>query len=199
MSLFNKIKSHFKSDGLVFFIYKIRSRAINKIFNSFYKYVYKKNVSFYWSNIKVINHFRMEIGNNFQTGRSCWLEAVNNNSKLIIGDNVIIADWVHIAALDRVTISSGCLMGSKVFITDHFHGKTTNISVHSLSPNDRQLYSKGPVFIDENVWLGDGVVVLPNVKIGRGSIIGSNSVVTKDIPPYSIAVGIPAKVIQSSN
>ncbi|PHM66218.1 exopolysaccharide biosynthesis protein [Xenorhabdus stockiae] len=199
MSIFNKIKYHFKSDGLVFFIYKIRSRVVNKIFNSFYKYVYKKNISFYWSDIKIINYCCMKIGDNFQAGRSCWLEAVNNSSELIIGDNVVIADWVHIAALNKVTISSGCLMGSKVFITDHFHGKTTDISIHSLPPNDRQPYSKGPVFIDENVWIGDGVAILPNVKIGRGSIIGSNSVVTKDIPPYSIAVGIPAKVIQSSN
>ena len=52
------------------------------------------------------------------------------------------------------------------------------------------------MIIEDNVWLGDNVTVLPGVTIGRGSIIGSNAVVSKSIPPYSIAVGIPARVIK---
>ena len=52
------------------------------------------------------------------------------------------------------------------------------------------------ILIEENVWLGEHVSVLPNVTIGKSSIISTGSVVTKDIPPFSIAVGIPAKVIK---
>ena len=55
------------------------------------------------------------------------------------------------------------------------------------------------VILEDNVWIGDNVTVLPGVTIGKGSIIGSNAVVSKSIPPYSIAVGIPARVIKQWN
>lgn len=58
------------------------------------------------------------------------------------------------------------------------------------------MYSKGDVSIGKNVWIGEKATILPGVTIGEGSIIGANSVVTKNIPPYSIACGIPAKVIK---
>ncbi len=67
----------------------------------------------------------------------------------------------------------------------------------AIPPIKRQLYSKGPVRICRNVWLGEKVTILPNVTVGEGSVIGANSVVTHDIPPYSIAVGNPARVIRS--
>jgi acetyltransferase-like isoleucine patch superfamily enzyme len=60
--------------------------------------------------------------------------------------------------------------------------------------NSQGVTSKG-IVIENDCWLGTGVKVLDGVRIGRGSIIGAGAVVTKDIPPYSIAVGVPAKVI----
>lgn len=66
-----------------------------------------------------------------------------------------------------------------------------------MPPIKRQLNSKGETIIGNKVWLGDNVVVLSGVKIGNNSIIGANSVVTKDIPSFSIAVGSPAKVIKT--
>ena len=60
----------------------------------------------------------------------------------------------------------------------------------------RPLHSKGPIIIEDNVWVGENVCILENVRIGKCSIIGANAVVTHDIPPYSIAVGVPAKVIK---
>lgn len=62
----------------------------------------------------------------------------------------------------------------------------------------RPLYSKGQVVIGKNVWIGDKVTILPGVSIGDGSVIAANSVVTKSIPPYSIAAGIPAKIIKQN-
>ena len=56
--------------------------------------------------------------------------------------------------------------------------------------------SKGDVIIGKNVWIGDKVTILPNVKIGDGVVIGANSVVTKDIPPCSVVAGNPAKIIK---
>ena len=63
------------------------------------------------------------------------------------------------------------------------------------NPMARQGFqSKGGVEIEDDVWLGAHVVVLDGVKIGRGSVIGACSLVTKDVPPYSIAYGVPAKL-----
>jgi acetyltransferase-like isoleucine patch superfamily enzyme len=60
----------------------------------------------------------------------------------------------------------------------------------------RPLISKGEVVIGDNVWIGEGAMILPNVHIGEHAIIAANSVVTKDIPAYSIAAGVPAKIIK---
>ena len=75
---------------------------------------------------------------------------------------------------------------------EYIHDYPTSI------PKDRTIYSS-PVIIKKNVWLGEHVSVLMGVTIGEGSIIGANSVVSKDIPAYTIAVGVPAKVIKKFN
>ena len=86
-------------------------------------------------------------------------------------------------------------MGRWVTILDNSHGETGYKSL-IITPHERQLYSKGKIIIEDNVWIGDKVTILSGVKIGIGSIIGANSVVTKDIPPYSIAAGVPSKIIK---
>ena len=84
-----------------------------------------------------------------------------------------------------------------VMITDNSHGHTDNISELKINPIDRPLVSKGPVVIEENVWIGEKVSIMPNVTIGRGSIIAANAVVTKSVPAYSIVGGCPARVIKT--
>ncbi|WP_303642797.1 DapH/DapD/GlmU-related protein, partial [uncultured Duncaniella sp.] len=69
----------------------------------------------------------------------------------------------------------------------------------NIPPASRPLWSKGKVIIEDSVWIGDKATILPNVTLGKGCIIGANSVVTKDIPPYAIACGNPAKVIRYIN
>ena len=59
------------------------------------------------------------------------------------------------------------------------------------------MYSKGPVIIEENVWIGDKVTILPGVTVGQGAVIAANSVVSKDVPAFSVVGGIPAKVIKN--
>jgi acetyltransferase-like isoleucine patch superfamily enzyme len=88
-----------------------------------------------------------------------------------------------------------------VYISDHSHGDY-GLNFHSSprsKPSDRKLFSSGSVQIKENSWIGEGVKILPNVTIGKGVIIGANAVVSKNIPDYTIAVGIPAKVIKKYN
>lgn len=117
------------------------------------------------------------------------------------GDNVQINDFVHIAAAKNVEIGNNVLIASKIFISDICHGEYAdieNMSDPNEHPNDRKLSAK-PVIIHDDVWIGEMVSILPGVEIGKGSIIGANSVVTKSIPEYSIAAGNPAKVIKQYN
>ena len=84
------------------------------------------------------------------------------------------------------------LLAPEVFITDHNHGMTPS----SIDDYASQPLLVGSVVIEDNVWIGQRACILPGVTIGKFSIIGANSVVTKDIPPYSLAVGAPARVIK---
>jgi lipopolysaccharide O-acetyltransferase len=117
---------------------------------------------------------------------------------LQIGDNVQFNDYVHIAVAKGVFIGDNTLIASKVFISDHNHGNygNENHTNPNTPPIERELFSK-EVHIGNNVWIGEFVSILPGVTIGDGSIIGSNSVVSKDIPAFSIAVGSPVKVIKT--
>lgn len=136
------------------------------------------------------------------TGYNCRIEMFDTgkgaDKKLIIGKNCKIGDYVHIAAGEQVEIGENVLMGSKILISDLNHGNYSDIcpqSTPDIPPDKRPIHTR-PVIIGNNVWIGDNVCILPGVKIGDGGIIGSNSVVNKDIPSNCIAVGAPAKVIK---
>ena len=115
-----------------------------------------------------------------------------------IGSNCFFGAYNHITSANRITIGDGCLTGKCVTITDNSHGYTDKETL-KISPTQRDIISKGPVVIGNNVWIGDKATILPGVIIGDGAVIGANSVVTKDIPPYSIACGNPARIIKSNN
>tara|TARA_R110002050_G_scaffold237905_1_gene374012 strand:+ start:23458 stop:24069 length:612 start_codon:yes stop_codon:yes gene_type:complete len=147
----------------------------------------------------------IDFGLNLTTGKGCRIEAFPFYSKNIIvkfGNNVEINDYVHIAGITSVNIGNNVLIASKVFISDIQHGCYSGEGlIHSspyLSPNDRPLSAK-PVIIEDNVWIGESVSVIAGVTIGKGSIIGANSVVSKSLPPNIIAVGSPAKPIKEYN
>lgn len=143
----------------------------------------------------------VSVGAGFTTGFNCRVDAFTTNITgdyiITIGKNVQINDYVHLAAIEKLEIGDNVLIASKVFVTDHNHGSYSGDFHDSpLSiPKERPLYSK-PVSIEKNVWIGEFVCILPGVTIGEGSIIGAMSVVSRNIPPYSIAVGSPAKVIK---
>lgn len=112
-----------------------------------------------------------------------------------IGDGCSIGDDAHITAINKILIGNNVLTGKKILITDNSHGESA-LQYMDIAPATRPLYSKGVVIIEDNVWIGEKVSIMPGVRIGKGSIIGANSVVTKDIPPYSVAGGIPATIIK---
>lgn len=143
------------------------------------------------------------IGAHFRAGKRCRIEMVvehNNETympQLSVGRNVSMNDDVHIGCAQHISIGNDVLMASKVFISDHNHGDYSGDNQHGpdISPSDRPLVC-APVVIGDRVWLGEMVSVLPGVTIGEGSIIGSNSVVSRDIPPMTIAVGSPARPVK---
>lgn len=111
---------------------------------------------------------KIEIGKNFRATRNLTIQCANH---IVIGDNVLVS--------------------SNVFIIDYNH------DLLPISEN----YLDGPlnvgeVYIGDGAWIGNNVVILPNVHIGKKVIIGAGSVVTKDIEDYSIAVGNPCKIIK---
>lgn len=120
----------------------------------------------------------------------------NKRPEIIIGDGCLIRKDSHITATNSIKIGNGLLTGTNVIITDNSHG-LTNYDTMTLPPRERELISKGPIAIGNNVWLGNNVCVLPGCSIGDGAIVGANSIVTHDIPPYCVAVGIPAKIIKN--
>lgn len=150
--------------------------------------------------IRLIGGKYISIGDNTVIGKRIVLTAWNNvglknNPKIIIGNNCNIGDGSHITAINEIVIGNNVLTGKKITITDNAHGQS--ILEHLLiPPNERPLFSKGAVVIHNNVWIGEKATILPGVVIGENSIIGANSVVTKEVPKNSVVAGIPAKIIK---
>jgi acetyltransferase-like isoleucine patch superfamily enzyme len=143
----------------------------------------------------------IKIGSDFNCDHRLRLDAYDEYlgnkyfPEILIGDHVSIQKDCHIGAINKIVIGNNVLMASKVYISDHSHGEIT-LETLKLPPAKRPLFSKGPVIIEDNVWLGEGVVVLPGVTIGENSIVGANAVVTKSIPKNSVAAGNPARIIR---
>ena len=157
-------------------------------------------ISYKAKKLKGMNH--ISVGNNAQFSDGITLTAwdsymdIKYNPSIVIGDNCRFGSNSHISAINSIKIGNNLLTGSNVLITDNAHGKSDDETT-CIPPSKRTLFSKGPICIGNNVWIGNNVCILPGVRIGDGVIIGANSVVTKDIPAYTIAAGIPAKVIET--
>ena len=138
----------------------------------------------------------MSFEEGFTTGYRCRFEIFGDGIKLNFGKNCKLGDNVHVVASESVTIGENCLMASHIFISDTNHGGENDAP--TTAPDERPLTSK-PVSIGKNVWIGEGVCVLPGANVGDGCILGAHSVVKGEIPPYSVVVGAPAKVVKRYN
>jgi len=191
--------------SLIFNRYVIR--IYKDIRNQIFFYAYKGRFSKIGKNCFLEYPFvlsgqeKISIGNNFSSRSRLQLQAITEhngnlyNPSIIIGDNVSINYDVHIGCINKIEIGNGVLIASKVFITDHFHGGTEKDDL-LVSPSDRKVVSKGPIKIGNNVWIGEGVAIMPNVTIGDNCIIGANAVVTHSFPPNCVIGGNPAKIIK---
>ena len=109
-----------------------------------------------------------------------------------IGDRCLIGRGSGIVGHFSIEIGNDVWTGHNVYITDQNHGYED-----VERPISQQSQPERAVKIGDGSWLGYGSVVLPGVTIGKHVVVGANSVVTHDIPDYSVAVGVPAKVIKS--
>lgn len=142
----------------------------------------------------------IKMGQNLTCGPGLRLDAFPLVPKIIItiGNSVQVNDYVHIAAAVHVSIGDNTLIASRVFISDHNHGRFDGCALEDgpdTPPAQRPLHAK-PVHIGKNVWIGESVCVLPGVTVGDGAVIGAGSVVTRDIPARCVAAGNPARVIR---
>ena len=143
------------------------------------------------------NEGSLKIGKDFSSGPGLIIDLFGKKSMVIIGESVKAYHNLHIGAIDSVVIGDRVLIASGVYITDHHHGSYSGD--HQSSPLDppieRPLVSSR-VIIGDDVWIGERVSILPGVSVGNGVIIGAGAIVTKDLPDYVIAVGVPAEVIK---
>jgi acetyltransferase-like isoleucine patch superfamily enzyme len=112
--------------------------------------------------------------------------------KIIIGDGCTILYRFQCNAAESVYIGENVLIASNVLVTDSDHV----VEPDGMPVTKNNKFITRPVFIDDNCWIGQNAVILKGVTIGCNSIIGANSVVTHDVPSYSVVAGNPARVIR---
>lgn len=130
------------------------------------------------------------IGDNVIITRGCIISA--KNGKLSIGENTKIGANCLMYAVNELTIGRDTLMAAQCYIG----GSMYHFERSDIPPIHQGSYANG-VSIGNGCWLGAGVKVVDGVTVGDGVILGSGAVVNKSLPPYSIAVGVPAKVIKT--
>lgn len=167
-----------------------------RLFFLFNKIIFKEfgKKSVIISSLKVEGYDKIEIGENVYVGYKSWIAAVPINSgecELKIGSGSRIGNFNHIYATESIIIGENVLTADHVYISDNLHNYN-DILVPILKQSIKQIET---VNIGDGTWLGENVCVL-GVKIGKNCVVGANSVVTKDIPDYSVAVGAPAKIIK---
>ena len=148
----------------------------------------------------ILSELFAKIGNNLKIDVPFYCDYLQHIS---IGTNVIININCTFVDCNKITIGNNVLIASNVQIYTTTH--PVNISDRLLdnwSYNNPHAFFNTyslPVTIEDNVWIGGGVIILPGVTIGKNSVIGAGSVVNKSIPPNSLAVGNPCKVIRKIN
>lgn len=150
------------------------------------------------SPLKVNKKQNIEIGDYTTIGFKSWLGATpstgSSTCELIIGANCSIGNFNHIYATQRVKIGDSVLTADKVYISDNIHGYE-DITQPVIK---QKIVQKKTVVIGDGSWIGENVCVI-GASIGKHCVIGANSVVTRDIPDFCVAVGLPAKVVKSFN
>lgn len=165
-----------------------------------YLYYRSKFGQYFWSSY-IGNPLRIDGGKNIYVGKNVsikyksWIASKpltgEEGSQLVFEDGCVIGHFNHIYATKSIILHKNVLTADRVYISDNLHGYENVAEPIKNQP----VIQNNIVEIGENSWIGENVCVL-GVKIGKHCVIGANSVVTKNIPDYSVAVGIPARIIK---
>lgn len=144
--------------------------------------------------VRVAGERRIAIGSGVYIGAGSWLLALPGEGvALEIGDGTSVSGALVVSAAASVRIGRRVLMARNVYVSDHGHRfEEPGVPVLAQGTSEPR-----PVEIGDGAWLGENVVVCPGVRIGRGAVVGANAVVLEDVPDWSVAVGVPARVVRS--
>lgn len=131
----------------------------------------------------------ISVGSGARVGRGCFLTAVRG--RLVIGVNVAISPYVNIGADDgEIEIGAGVAIGP---------GTVIRAANHRFDRLDKPIISQGhapgKVIIEDDVWIGANCVITPDTRVGRGAVVGAGAVVTRNVAPFSVVGGVPAREI----
>ncbi len=141
--------------------------------------------------LEALRDGRLELGSGVLLEPNVWLTAPGA-ARIRIGGGTFLNIGVMIAAGELVEIGEHCMFANGCFITDSSHrfdDPNTPVPWQGFT-------SKGPTRVQDNVWCGAHVVITSGVTVGRRSVIGANSVVISDVPPFSVVAGAPARVLR---
>lgn len=146
--------------------------------------------------VRLKNTDRIAVGEGVFVGGGSWLQVLDgapgDGAAIAVGDGTSIVGRCVLSAAASVRLGANVLLARNVYVSDHSH---------RFDDTARPVLAQGvdkvaPVEIGDGAWLAENVVVLPGVRIGRGAVIGANSVVAEDVPDHCVAVGQPARVVR---
>ena len=141
-------------------------------------------------------------------GRHCTIGAsffALFGGKISVGENTYIGQGTSIQSKEKVTIGNNVIIANNVVILDNNNHPTSAVQRMQMSMCDDYIHDElwswkyadsAPITIEENTWIGRDVRILKGVTVGKGSIVALGAIVTKDVPPYSIVAGNPARVVK---
>jgi acetyltransferase-like isoleucine patch superfamily enzyme len=142
--------------------------------------------------LEALREGRLEIGRQVLFEPGVWI-TLPGEARVRIGAGTILNLGVMVAALHLVEIGENCMFANGCFVTDADH----RVDDPGRPITWQGFATKGPTRVGDNVWCGTNVVITSGVTVGERCVIGANAVVTTDLPPFSIAVGAPARVVRT--
>jgi acetyltransferase-like isoleucine patch superfamily enzyme len=147
--------------------------------------------------VRVSGERRIALGSRVFVGAGAWLQALDHPEggdgvAIRIGDDCGFAGGTVLSSVKSVTIGNHVSFARGCYIADHTHA----YSDWETAVDTQGLTDIRAVTIEDGVWLGENVVVLPGVRIGKGTVVGANSVVNVDLPDYCVALGVPARIVR---
>jgi len=182
-----------------FFIFKFTRRISIYLSTIFFKIKYFPLINFD-KTTRIYERVKIDFHNNIDTklklimGKNSRIfndVFIQGNATISLGENSYIGSYSILGAYEEIKIGNNVITAQSISIRDHDHA-FSNIKL----PIYEQGIMSSKVEIKDDVWIGYGVVITKGVTVGKGAILAAGAVVTKDVPPYAIVGGIPAKVIK---